>query len=63
MIVVLSGEGELATEGGPPLPLARHRVAYVPPRTRHNVLNKGAHELRYVYVAARIGGDADRSTH
>jgi len=56
LIIALSGEGELVLDGAGSLRLGVNHVAYVPPRTRHNVFNKGAHELRYVYVAARIVG-------
>jgi len=53
ILVVLQGEGEMILEGQPPLAFHAPAAVYCPPRTAHDVRNKGSAPLRYVYVAAK----------
>jgi quercetin dioxygenase-like cupin family protein len=52
-IVVLSGTGEMNIIGGSTLHLRPYCVAYCPPNTEHDVVNKGTDTLRYIYIVAR----------
>jgi mannose-6-phosphate isomerase-like protein (cupin superfamily) len=56
MIVVLGGEGEVRLDAGEPLVIGAGRGAYIPPGTGHDVVNRGAAPLRYVYVVAPAPG-------
>jgi mannose-6-phosphate isomerase-like protein (cupin superfamily) len=56
MIVVLGGEGEVRLDAGAPLVIGAGRGAYIPPGTGHDVVNRGAAPLRYVYVVAPAPG-------
>ena len=51
-LVILKGQGEALIEGRPAEKLDAPGFAYIPPSTRHNVLNTGAQPLEYVYVVA-----------
>ncbi len=51
-LVILQGQGEALLEGHPKLTLAGPGFAYMPPATRHNVVNTGNELLEYVYVVA-----------
>jgi mannose-6-phosphate isomerase-like protein (cupin superfamily) len=53
MIVVLEGRGALECEGCGNLDIAGGLVAYVPPHTCHNVVNRGTGPLAYIYVVTR----------
>lgn len=57
MLVVLEGRGVLECEGCRQLEIAGGQIAYVPPRTRHNVINRGTAPLAYLYVLARAAED------
>jgi mannose-6-phosphate isomerase-like protein (cupin superfamily) len=52
LLIILEGSGEAELEGHGAFPVAAGRVAYIPPRTHHNVHNRGDGVLRYVYVVA-----------
>lgn len=55
IIVFLSGRGEIATERWPkPRLVTAPAVAYMSPRTLHNVTNSGTSSLRYIYIVSRI---------
>ncbi len=51
-LVILHGKGEAEIEGATRMPLTASMLAYVPPATRHNVMNTGPEQLEYVYVVA-----------
>jgi mannose-6-phosphate isomerase-like protein (cupin superfamily) len=50
--IILEGSGEADLEGHGAFALAAGQVAYIPPRTHHNVRQRGDGALRYVYVVA-----------
>jgi mannose-6-phosphate isomerase-like protein (cupin superfamily) len=54
-LVVLKGEGKAEVEGRPAMPISSRMLAYIPPRSKHNVTNTGTEVLEYVYVVAPIG--------
>ncbi len=55
-LVVLQGQGKAEVEGREALPISSRMLAYIPPRSRHNVTNTGKEILEYVYVVAPIAG-------
>lgn len=55
IIVFLSGRGEITSERWrEPQTVAAPAVAYMTPRTLHNVTNTGVGSLRYIYIVARV---------
>ena len=52
ILVVLEGEGEAHVSGHPPLVINAGNAVYIPPHHEHNIFNRGARHLRYVYVVA-----------
>ena len=55
LLIILEGRGEAEMEGYGALALEAGQVVYIPPRTQHNVHNRGDGPLRYVYVVAPAG--------
>jgi mannose-6-phosphate isomerase-like protein (cupin superfamily) len=55
LLIILEGSGEAELEGHGALPVAAGQVVYIPPRTHHNVRQRGDGPLRYVYVVAPAG--------
>jgi len=53
LLLVLEGEATVFL-GGTATRIPAGHVAYVPPETRHDVANRGAAQLLYVYVTARL---------
>lgn len=53
-LVVLQGQGKAQVEGREAVPISSRMLAYIPPRSRHNVTNTGTEVLEYVYVVAPI---------
>ena len=53
-MVVLQGEGKAEVEGRLPVSILSRMLAYIPPRSKHNVTNTGTEVLEYVYVVAPI---------
>ncbi|HOX95036.1 MAG TPA: cupin domain-containing protein [Syntrophales bacterium] len=53
MLVILEGHGEVELEGFGRMAIAAGRTAYVPPKTRHNILNKGSGPLKYVFIVSK----------
>ena len=51
-LVILRGQGEVLIDGQAQRPFAAPAFAYIPPATRHNILNAGTEPLEYVYVVA-----------
>jgi mannose-6-phosphate isomerase-like protein (cupin superfamily) len=51
-LVVLRGRGEARVEGQPARTIEAPMLVYIPPATRHNVVNTGDEPLDYVYVVA-----------
>ncbi|MGO9775831.1 MAG: cupin domain-containing protein [Terracidiphilus sp.] len=51
-LVILHGQGEALIDGQAKQPLVAPAFVYIPPVTRHNVLNTGTEPLEYVYVVA-----------
>ena len=54
-LVVLQGEGKAEVEGRPAVLISSRMLAYIPPRSKHNVTNNGTKVLEYVYVVTPIG--------
>ena len=55
-LVILSGSGVAKMDGGADVVLREKMMAYIPPRTRHNVTNSGQQMMEYVWVVAPVGG-------
>lgn len=53
VIVPLSGRGELRIVGHESIELGAGMIAYVPPRTEHDVINTGPIDLRYIFIVAK----------
>ena len=51
-LVILRGQGEALIDGQANQAFIAPAFAYIPPTTRHNVLNTGEEPLEYVYVVA-----------
>jgi quercetin dioxygenase-like cupin family protein len=51
-LVILHGQGEALIDGQAKRSFVAPAFAYIPPATRHNVLNTGKDALEYVYVVA-----------
>jgi mannose-6-phosphate isomerase-like protein (cupin superfamily) len=51
-LVILHGQGEALIDGQAKQPFVAPAFVYIPPTTRHNVLNTGTEPLEYVYVVA-----------
>ena len=51
-LVILQGKGEALVEGQPPRDIEAPQLVYIPPSTRHNIMNSGVQPLAYVYVVA-----------
>jgi mannose-6-phosphate isomerase-like protein (cupin superfamily) len=57
-LVILRGSGVASVEGHADVPVSAHRMAYIPPGTKHNVTNTGREVLEYVWVVAPVAGRA-----
>jgi mannose-6-phosphate isomerase-like protein (cupin superfamily) len=57
MLVFLSGLGELLIGEDDRYQVGRGKVAYIPPKTAHDVSNTGDEPLIYVYCVAPATGD------
>lgn len=55
-LVILRGSGAANVEGHADVPVSAHRMAYIPPGTKHNVTNTGTEVLEYVWVVAPVSG-------
>jgi len=53
-LTILRGSGAANIEGHADVPLRANMVAYIPPRTRHNVTNTGNDVLEYVWIVAPV---------
>jgi len=53
-LVILKGTGTAKIEGGADVILHDRMLAYIPPKTRHNVTNTGTDTLEYVWVVAPV---------
>jgi quercetin dioxygenase-like cupin family protein len=53
-LVILHGQGEALIDGQAKQTFVAPAFAYIPPATRHNVLNTGSDALEYVYVVAPV---------
>jgi mannose-6-phosphate isomerase-like protein (cupin superfamily) len=51
-LVILHGQGEALIDGQEMQLFVAPAFVYIPPATRHNVLNSGKEPLEYVYVVA-----------
>jgi mannose-6-phosphate isomerase-like protein (cupin superfamily) len=54
VLTILRGSGVVNIEGQPEMALRSNMLAYIPPRTRHNVTNTGIDVLEYVWVVAPL---------
>lgn len=52
LLVFLGGQGELVIGEEQPLRIGKGKVAYIPPRTLHDVRNTGTEPLVYIYCVA-----------
>lgn len=55
LLVFLAGKGVVHIGGGADLEVGRGKVAYIPPRTLHDVENTGTEPLAYIYCVAPTG--------
>jgi mannose-6-phosphate isomerase-like protein (cupin superfamily) len=55
-LVILHGAGEARIEGREGRTFTAPRLVYIPPATRHNIVNTGDRLLEYVYVVAPTAG-------
>ena len=55
-LVIVHGGGEARIEGEEARAFTAPRLVYIPPATRHNVVNTGDRPLEYVYVVAPVPG-------
>jgi len=53
-LVVLQGQGKAEIEGRETVSISSRMLAYIPPRSKHNVTNTGTEVLEYVYVVAPV---------
>jgi len=53
-LVILRGSGVANIEGRADVPVSARRMAYIPPGTKHNVMNTGKEVLEYVWVVAPV---------
>jgi mannose-6-phosphate isomerase-like protein (cupin superfamily) len=53
-LIILRGQGEALIDGQEKRAFVAPAFVYIPPTTRHNVLNTGKGPLEYVYVVAPI---------
>jgi mannose-6-phosphate isomerase-like protein (cupin superfamily) len=56
LLVFLSGNGELLIGEEKSFQVGQGKVAYIPPKTNHDVENTGSKPLVYVYCVAPAGG-------
>ena len=54
LIIVLEGNATLEVEGTDNFEVKSGSVAYIPPNTKHNVINKSESELRYIYIVTKV---------
>jgi len=55
MLIILDGKGEVEINGNKSmLKIEKGKIAYIPPHTKHNVINIGDLELRYIYVVTKV---------
>ena len=54
-LVFLAGQGQVHVEDGQKLTVGAGKVAYIPPRTLHDVENTGSEALIYIYCVASAG--------
>lgn len=55
LLVFLAGKGVVHIGGAADLEVGRGKVAYIPPRTLHDVENTGTEPLAYIYCVAPTG--------
>ncbi len=53
MLVILEGQGTVELESFGHMKIAAGQIAYVPPRTRHNVFNTGQDPLKYIFIVSK----------
>jgi len=57
LLVFLAGEGKVHIGDSDPLAVGAGKVAYIPPKTFHDVENTGSGPLLYIYCVAAAGVD------
>ena len=55
-LVILHGKGQAMIEGQPERAIEASQLVYIPPSTRHNIMNNSSQVLEYVYVVAPVAG-------
>jgi len=55
-LVILKGRGQAQIEGQAGRDFTAPRLVYIPPATRHNVVNTGNQPLEYIYVVTPAAG-------
>jgi mannose-6-phosphate isomerase-like protein (cupin superfamily) len=51
-LVILRGSGVAKIDGHSDMPFSEKMLVYIPPLTRHNVVNNGSQTLEYVWIVA-----------
>lgn len=59
MLIFLSGQGLAVIGENDSFQIGRGKVAYIPPRTTHNIKNTGAEPLIYIYCVAPVSIQSD----
>jgi len=57
LLVFLAGEGQVHIGDSDQLAVGAGKVAYIPPRTQHDVENTGSEPLAYIYCVAPVSMD------
>lgn len=60
LLVFLAGQGELLIGEDDNFRVGQGKVAYIPPKTVHDVKNTGSEPLVYVYCVAPVANEMDR---
>lgn len=55
MIIVLEGSACVEIDGNPYDTINPDSVFYIPPETKHNIINRNQKTLRYIYVVSPAG--------
>jgi mannose-6-phosphate isomerase-like protein (cupin superfamily) len=53
MLIILKGKGEVVINNDSNYSIEKGQIAYIPPDTIHNVVNKGEESLQYIYIVSK----------
>jgi mannose-6-phosphate isomerase-like protein (cupin superfamily) len=54
VIIILEGSLRVVVDEKPALTAGKDQVVYIPPQTRHDMVNTGAGAARYIYVVSPV---------